>query len=84
MYDKGMYPPAKAQWKNLHKSAGENSCNFNKELKDETLRTAGFLGEKNYSFTELSGSRPAELMMRLAIRYRHCTNSVRICQIKNV
>ena len=25
-----------------------------------------------------------DLKMRLAIRYRHCTNSVRICQIKNV
>lgn len=47
MYDKGMYPPAKAQWKNLHKSAGENSCNFNKEQRDETLHTAGFIGEKN-------------------------------------
>ncbi len=34
-----------------------------KEQKDEMLRTAGFLGEKNYSFTELSGSRPAELMV---------------------
>lgn len=32
-----------------------------KEQKDETIRTAGIFGEKNYSFTELSGSRPAEL-----------------------